>query len=81
MGAKERMHGSITAANIATELQKVTGQAVDKRKIEQAEPIKALGDYDIAIKLIKGVEPKIKVHVVKKEEEAAAPPESEKKAE
>src|SRR5512138_979332 len=32
MGAKERMHGSITAANIATELKSVIGQDVDKRK-------------------------------------------------
>jgi large subunit ribosomal protein L9 len=69
IGAKERMHGSITAANIATELQNVIGQTVDKRKIELAEPIKQLGSYDIALKLFKGIEPKIKVNVVKKEEE------------
>ena len=43
MGAKERMHGSITAANIASELQNVSGQAVDKRKIDLADPIKQLG--------------------------------------
>ncbi len=69
IGAKERMHGSITAANIATELQNVIGQTVDKRKIELTEPIKQLGSYDIVIKLIKGIEPKIKVNVEKKEEE------------
>jgi large subunit ribosomal protein L9 len=71
MGVKDRMHGSITAANIATELKSLIGQPIDKRKIELAESIKMLGTYDIAIKLIKGVEPKIKVNVVKKEEEAA----------
>ena len=54
MGAKDRMHGSITAANIATEFKSVIGQEVDKRKIELAEPIKQLGSYDIAIKLAKG---------------------------
>jgi large subunit ribosomal protein L9 len=69
MGAKERMHGSITAANIAAELESVTGQAIDKRKIDLAEPIKHLGSYDIAIKLTKGIEPKIKVNVVEKEKE------------
>ncbi|HEX7475732.1 MAG TPA: 50S ribosomal protein L9 [Dehalococcoidales bacterium] len=68
-GAKERIHGSITAANIATQLQEVSGQAIDKRKIGLEEPIKALGSYDITIKLFKGIEPKIKVNVVKKEEE------------
>jgi large subunit ribosomal protein L9 len=69
MGAKERIHGSVTAANISTELQEVTGQAVDKRKIELEDPIKHLGSYDIAVKLFKGIEPKIKVNVIKKEEE------------
>jgi large subunit ribosomal protein L9 len=68
MGAKERMHGSITPANIATELQNVIGQAIDKRKIDLVDPIKTLGVYDIAIKLGKNIEPKIKVNVVAKEE-------------
>jgi large subunit ribosomal protein L9 len=83
MGAKERMHGSVTAANIATELQNVTGQAVDKRKIDLADPIKTLGAYDIAIKLAKNIEPKIKVNVVAKEEapKEAAAKEPEAKAE
>jgi large subunit ribosomal protein L9 len=69
MGAKERMHGSITSANIATELEAVTGQAVDKRKIDLTEPIKQLGSYDIAVKLAKGIEPKIKVNIIEKEKE------------
>jgi large subunit ribosomal protein L9 len=69
MGAKDRMHGSITSANIATELKSATGQEVDKRKIELAEPIKMLGTYDITIKLIKGIEPKIKLNVVEKDKE------------
>ncbi len=77
MGAKEKIHGSITAANIATRLQELIGQAVDKRKIDLEDPIKMLGSYDITIKLLKGIAPKVKVNVVKKEEEppkeAAAP--------
>jgi large subunit ribosomal protein L9 len=82
-GVKDRMHGSITTANIATELQNAIGQAVDKRKIELTEPIKQLGSYDIAIKLAKGIEPKIKVNVIEKEKEPEkdAAPEPEKKAE
>jgi large subunit ribosomal protein L9 len=72
MGAKERMHGSITAADVSAELQNVTGQTVDKRKIDLVEPIKSLGSYDIMIKLGKGIEPKIKVNVIEKEAEAEA---------
>ena len=83
MGAKDRMHGSVTAANIAVELKSVTGQEVDKRKIELAEPIKSLGNYDISIKLYKGVEPKIKLNIVEKEKEPEkeAAGEPEKKSE
>ncbi len=83
MGAKDRMHGSITSANIANELKSVTGQEVDKRKIELPESIKQLGSYDITIKLAKDIEPKIKVNVVEKEaeKEAAKEPEKEKPAE
>ena len=37
IGAKGRMHGSITAANIASELETIAGQNVDKRKIDLVE--------------------------------------------
>jgi large subunit ribosomal protein L9 len=83
VGAKERMHGSITAANVATELQEVLGQAIDKRKVDLTESIKQLGSYDITVKLVKGIEAKIKVNVIKKDEEPEkqAAVEPEKKAE
>jgi large subunit ribosomal protein L9 len=81
MGAKERMHGSITSANIATELQNVSGQTIDKRKVDLADSIKTLGTYDVAIKLAKGVEPKIKVNVVAKEAEKEAVKEAAKETE
>jgi large subunit ribosomal protein L9 len=81
MGAKDRMHGSITSANVATELQNVIGQAVDKRKIDLAEPIKTLGNYEIAIKLAKNIEPKIKVNVIAKEAEKEPVKETVTKAE
>lgn len=86
VGAKDRMHGSITAANISTELKNFTEKDVDKRKIELPDPIKQLGSYDITIKLAKGIEPKIKVTLIKKEEEpekeaAKEPEKAEKKEE
>ncbi len=87
MGTKERMHGSITAANVATELQELIGQAIDKRKVDLEEPIKLLGSYDIAIKLAKGIEPKIKLNIIEKDKEPEKPaekapaPETENKSE
>ena len=44
-GAKERLYGSITSADIAAELESATGLVVDKRKIALDEPIRQLGSY------------------------------------
>jgi large subunit ribosomal protein L9 len=63
VGAKDRLYGSITSADIAAELEKITGVTIDKRKIELDEPIRELGSFDIAIKLGKDVIPKVKVTV------------------
>jgi large subunit ribosomal protein L9 len=66
-GAKDRLFGSITSADIASELQNTTGLVVDKKKIELAEPIRQLGSYEVAIKLAKDIAPTIKVIVTEKE--------------
>lgn len=63
VGAEDKLFGSITAGDIAQELQKVTGIEVDKRKIEMPEPIKQLGNYEIEIKISKDVPAKIKLTV------------------
>jgi len=63
VGAKNRLYGSITSADIAAELERVTGVTIDKRKIELDEPIRELGSFDVAIKLGKDVIPKVKVIV------------------
>ena len=68
-GAKGRLHGAITSADIASELQSSTGLTVDKRKIDLDEPIRQLGSYEVAIKLAKDITPKIKVVVIEKEAE------------
>ena len=66
-GAKERLYGRITSAHIAAELERITGLAVDKRKIELGEPIRKLGSFNVAIKLAKDVLPRIRVTVVAEE--------------
>jgi len=63
-GAKERLHGSITSADIAAELQNTANLVIDKRKIELAEPIRQLGSYEVTIKLASNITPKIKVTVI-----------------
>lgn len=66
-GAQEHLHGSITSADIAAELQNTAGVGVDKRKIELDEPIRRLGTYEVAIRLAKDIIPKIKVTVIAEE--------------
>ena len=66
-GAKDRLYGSITNADIAAELENATGLVIDKRKIELAKPIHQLGSYEVTIRLAKDVVPKIKVTVTEKE--------------
>ncbi len=68
-GADGKLYGSITSADIAAELESA-GLVVDKRKIELAEPIHQIGNYDIAIRLIKDIVPKIKLIVAEQEKEA-----------
>jgi len=81
-GAKERLYGSITSADIAAELESATGLVVDKRKIELDKPIHKLGSYELTIKLGKDLTPKIMVSVIEEEaaKEEEKPPKKAKKA-
>ena len=62
-GGQERLYGSITAADIAEELEKTSGFIVDRRKIELSEPIRQIGDYEVDIKLAKDIAASLKVKV------------------
>ena len=73
-GARDRIYGSITSADIASELNNATGLVIDKRKIELDEPIRQLGSYEVAIRLAKDIIPKVRVTVTEEE-----PPKKEKK--
>lgn len=66
-GAKDRLYGSITNADIAEELNKSTGLEVDKRKIELETPIHEIGSYEISIRLTKDIIPKIKLSIIEEE--------------
>jgi len=67
VGAKDRLYGSITSADIAAELETSAGVVVNKRKIELDKPIRGLGSYEVAIRLAKDIVPKIKVTIIEKE--------------
>ncbi|MDR9458741.1 MAG: 50S ribosomal protein L9 [Dehalococcoidia bacterium] len=90
-GAQDRLYGAITNADIAEEVQRITGQDMDKRKIELDEPIHKLGEYDVVVRISKELTPRLKVIVVgevvgeqeevKPKPKAKAKPKKEKKAE
>jgi large subunit ribosomal protein L9 len=73
-GAKERLYGSITSADISAELESATGIIVDKRKIELDKPIHQLGSYELTIRLGKDITPKITVNVIETEAAEAEKP-------
>ena len=66
-GAKDRLYGSITNADIAEELNTSLSLVVDKRKIELETPIHEIGSYDIPIRLTKDIIPRIKLIVIEEE--------------
>ncbi len=64
VGEEDKIFGAVTSQTIA-ELLKEKGYDIDRRKIHLEEPIKALGIYDVPIKLHPEVEAKVKVWVVR----------------
>lgn len=65
-GTDGRMFGSISTKQIATALKKQYNVKIDKRKIELAAPIKALGYVNVPIKLHPQVSAEIRVHIAEK---------------
>jgi len=64
VGEEDKIFGAVTSQNIS-ELLSSKGFEIDKRKILLEEPLKALGVFEVPIKLHTEVEAKIKVWVVK----------------
>ena len=62
-GENGHLFGSVTSSDIAGELA-TKGFDIDRRKIQLNEPLKALGNYDVAIKLHREVTAKLKVKVL-----------------
>lgn len=58
-----RLFGSVTAADVADELEK-GGVSVDRRAIRLDDPIKDLGEHEVSVRVHMDVEPVLKVSVV-----------------
>ena len=67
-GEESKLFGSIGSADIADRLnEQELDFKIDRRDVELDEPIKALGVYNVPIKLHTEVRPEIKVWVIKDE--------------
>jgi large subunit ribosomal protein L9 len=63
VGENDALYGSVTSADIAAALA-AKGFEIDKRKITLVEPLKALGDVTVPIKIHRDVTAQVKVSVV-----------------
>jgi large subunit ribosomal protein L9 len=64
VGEEDRLYGSVTNADVQ-DLLREEGIEIDRRKIILEEPIKALGFYNVPIRLHRDVEVEIKLWVMK----------------
>ncbi|MBX3186860.1 MAG: 50S ribosomal protein L9 [Labilithrix sp.] len=65
VGEDDRLFGSVTAKEIES-AAKAAGVTIDRKKMQLAEPLKALGSFEIPVKLMTDVVATLKVEVVKK---------------
>jgi large subunit ribosomal protein L9 len=63
VGENNALYGSVTSADIAHALE-AKGFQVDKRKITLADPLKAIGEVSVPIKVHREVTTQVKVKVV-----------------
>ena len=62
-GEGGKVFGSVSTKEIAAAAKEQYGMELDKKKLQIAEPIKALGTYEVQVKLHREVTAKLKVHV------------------
>ena len=63
-GENDQMFGSVTTGDISEAL-KAQKFEIDKRQVQLADPIKAIGEFPVTVKVFRDVTAEIKVHVEK----------------
>ncbi|MEO5853252.1 MAG: 50S ribosomal protein L9 [Nocardioides sp.] len=63
-GVGGRLFGAVTTAEIASALEGVSGEGVDKRTIVVTHPIKSLGAHQVSVKLTDGVAATVALNVI-----------------
>ena len=63
-GENGKIFGGVTAKEISDNLKTQYKFEIDKKKIDLKEPIKTLGEFNVAIKLFEGVIANLRVEVI-----------------
>jgi large subunit ribosomal protein L9 len=63
VGENDTLYGSVTAADIAHALE-TKGFTVEKRRVHLAEPLKALGEFTVPVRIHRDVTAQVTVKVV-----------------
>ena len=63
VGENNTLYGSVTSADVAQAL-KAKGFEIDKRKLQMADPFKAIGEYVVPVKIHREVTAQVTVKVV-----------------
>jgi large subunit ribosomal protein L9 len=66
VGETGHLYGSVTTSDLGEALA-AKGLDIDKRKIQLDDPIKAIGEFTVPVKLHRDVVAQLKVHVVKQD--------------
>jgi large subunit ribosomal protein L9 len=60
-GEKQKLHGSITSADIAKEITKLAETEIDRKKIALESPLKLLGIHEVTVIFEKDIEAKVRI--------------------
>jgi len=71
-GENDRLYGSVTTADIAKRLTDMSGFDINRRRIQLNQPLRELGIYPMAVRLVSEVVPSFSVAVVREGEDWAA---------
>jgi len=64
VGEEGKLFGSVTAAEIAAEIERQAGLAVDRHDVYLEEPIRSVGVHEVKVHVFRNVDPVVSVEVV-----------------
>lgn len=72
-GDQGRLFGSITAADVATALQAVVNEEIDRRRVVLDEPLRQIGEHTVTVHLVGKLRPQVTVVIEAEATEEDAP--------